>query len=179
MPSLLRKQPRDDGEREPLLPRHNQDTALQAGLKDKLHTYQMLNAVSRGYMPSNEQLVAHLLHATEILRVVPSDLSHTGKELIRSLREHIKQLVTFFEAKNGSDQIQDFVWYITKARLSVDTEDLERSAQEIRPRADITTGKYWWLSCAKVHANLFASIFKPFKRGLFAAEQQRVPFLPR
>ena len=137
---FLRKTRSHDLEREPLLPHRNHDTTPQASLEEKLHTYRMLNAVSHGYMPSNKQLVAYLRHAIDKLFVVPPDISPAGKELVRELRDHLEELIAFLEDKNGGDQIQDFVWFVRKARLSIDTEDLGTRAQEIRPRANITTG---------------------------------------
>lgn len=142
MSSLFRRGRGDDREREPLLPRHNHETDLQASLHEKLHTYQILRALSRGYLPSNEQLVAQLRRATDVLRTVPPGMSATGKELILSTIAHLESLIGFFEDKNSGDQIQDFLWYITKARLSLDAEDLGNRLQELRPRAELATGGY-------------------------------------
>lgn len=141
MTSFLRGERGDEREREPLLPRHHQDTQRQASVEDKLRSFQIIKALSDGYMPSNKQLLAHFRRTTEVLRTVPADTSSTGKELIRQFREHLKHLIAFLENKNNADQIQDFLWYITKARLSIDTEHLEQRAQEIQPRANIATGK--------------------------------------
>ena len=142
MLSFLRGRRGDDREREPLLPRHNQDTPRQASLEEKLRTFQILKALSHGYMPSNEQLVARLRKFTDVLRTVPGDISPSGRELVRASREHLEKLLAFFEDKNGGDQIQDFLWYLNKARLSIDTDDLEERARQIRPRADVATGGY-------------------------------------
>lgn len=142
MLSFLRGERGDQRERQPLLPRHHQDTSLQTSIEDKLHSFQILKALSDGYMPSNEQLVGHLRHAIDVLRTVPAGTSSTGKEFIRSFREHLKQLVAFFENKNSADQIQDFLWYAAKARLSIDLDDLEQLTREIQPRGDIATGEF-------------------------------------
>ena len=140
--SFLRAECGNEREREPLLPCHNQDTRLQASVEDKLRSFQIMKALSDGYMPSNDQLLAHLRHTINILRTAPVDTSSTGKELIRNFRQHLKHLAAFFENKNGSDQIQDFLWYVTKARFTINSDDLEERARAIRPRADIATGEY-------------------------------------
>jgi hypothetical protein len=43
--------------------------------------------------------------------------------------------------KNGQDQIQDFVWYLTKARISVDVQDIARRTTKSKAKADATAGK--------------------------------------
>ena len=47
-------------EEEPLLSHYDDDTVLQRQLHQKLHTYQMLRALSKGYMPSNDQAITNL-----------------------------------------------------------------------------------------------------------------------
>jgi len=54
---------------DPLLPRYQDETDRQRALHQKLHTYQMLRAFSKGYMPSNEQTIVNLrtLLASDLL----------------------------------------------------------------------------------------------------------------
>ncbi|KAF5566135.1 hypothetical protein FPHYL_3883 [Fusarium phyllophilum] len=129
---------REDAEREPLLPRYNDDTGLQTRLHEKLHTYQMLRAISKGYMPTNEQLIIHLrtLLSAQILNPERQELSPSGRALVRSIKLWIKQFIEVLQHKNGKDQIQDFIWYLTKARLDVDVAHIEQRAARAKVRAD-------------------------------------------
>lgn len=129
---------REDREREPLLPRYNDDTALQGRLHEKLHSYQMLRAMSKGYMPSNEQVIINLrtLLTADILNPEIANLSDSGRSLVLNLRLWLKQFIELLLHKNDQDQIQDFIWYLSKARLSVDTEDLAHRAAKAKSKAD-------------------------------------------
>ncbi|EEU39465.1 uncharacterized protein NECHADRAFT_94421 [Fusarium vanettenii 77-13-4] len=128
----------DEAEREPLLPRYNDDTTLQTRLHEKLHTYQMLRAISKGYMPSNQQVIIHLrtLLSAQILNPERQDLSPSGRALVRTLKIWITQFIEVLQHKNASDQIQDFIWYLTKARLDVDVAHIEQRAARAKVRAD-------------------------------------------
>ncbi|KAF6829994.1 hypothetical protein CPLU01_07609 [Colletotrichum plurivorum] len=130
---------REDREREPLLPRYNNDdTALQQRLHEKLHTYQMLRAIGKGYMPSNEQLIVNLrtLLSADVLNPDTPDLSDSGRALVLNVKLLIKQLIELLLHKNDHDQIQDFIWYLTKARLSIDAYDIGSRASKARAKAD-------------------------------------------
>ncbi|OAQ98104.1 hypothetical protein LLEC1_00783 [Akanthomyces lecanii] len=113
----------DDREREPLLPQYNDDTGREARLHEKLHSYQMLRAISKGYMPSTEQTEVQLrtILSSQILN--PSEragLSSSGRALVRTTKEWLQLFVELLHQKNSQDQIQDFLWYLTSARVSVD-----------------------------------------------------------
>lgn len=133
---------REEREREPLLPRYNDDTALQQRLHEKLHTYQMLRAIGKGYMPSNEQLIVNLrtLLSADVLNPDTPDLSDSGRALVLNVKLLIKQLIELLLHKNDKDQIQDFIWYLTKARLSVDAYDIGARASKAKARADTVAG---------------------------------------
>ncbi|KAJ4174817.1 hypothetical protein NW754_005240 [Fusarium falciforme] len=128
----------EEAEREPLLPRYNDDTALQTRLHEKLHTYQMLRAISKGYMPSNQQVIIHLrtLLSAQILNPERQDLSPSGRALVRTIKLWITQFIEVLQHKNASNQIQDFIWYLTKARLDVDVAHIEQRAARAKARAD-------------------------------------------
>ncbi|KAH6988721.1 hypothetical protein EDB80DRAFT_730869 [Ilyonectria destructans] len=130
----------EEGEREPLLPRYNDDTALQTRLHEKLHTYQMLRAMSKGFMPTNEQAIVHLrtLLSAQVLNPNGNELSPSGRALVRSLRLWLTQLIAVLQHKNSEDQIQDFVWYLAKARLDVDVADIGARASRAKVQADAT-----------------------------------------
>lgn len=127
-----------DEEHEPLLPRYNDDTTLQTRLHEKLHTYQMLRAMSHGYMPSNEQVIIHLrsLLSADVLNPDTPDLSDSGRSLIRSTKLFLTQFIDLLSHKNSHDQIQDFIWCLAKARLHVDTADLAARAGRVKAKAD-------------------------------------------
>ncbi|OIW28981.1 bactericidal permeability-increasing protein [Coniochaeta ligniaria NRRL 30616] len=133
----LRRTARDD-EREPLLPRYNDDTVLQRKLHQKLHTYQMLRALSQGYMPSTEQTITNLrtLLASDVLNPDNTDLSDSGRALVYYAKEWLKQFIELLQHKNSADQIQDFLWYLSKARLEIDMEDIARRATNSKAKAD-------------------------------------------
>ncbi|KAK5994394.1 putative C32A11.02c-like protein [Cladobotryum mycophilum] len=132
---------RDDEEHQPLLPQYNDDeTSRQARLHEKLHTYQMLRAMSQGYMPSNDQVITHLrtLLSAEVLNPEMPQLSPSGRALIRSTRLWLKQFIDVLLAKNSDDQIQDFLYCLAKARLNVDASALRERASASKAKADAT-----------------------------------------
>ncbi|GJN71759.1 hypothetical protein PLIIFM63780_005907 [Purpureocillium lilacinum] len=134
----LVKSHRRDGEREPLLPQYNDETAREARLHEKLHTYQMLRAMSQGYMPSNEQVVVQLrsLLSADILNPDTQELSSSGRALTSSTKLWLTQFIKVLQHKNSEDQIQDFIWYLSKARLDIDTRDLGVKAAASKAKAD-------------------------------------------
>ncbi|KAJ8098074.1 hypothetical protein POJ06DRAFT_278091 [Lipomyces tetrasporus] len=132
-----RKQRRDE-DTEPLLPRYEDETALQSSLHQKLHTYQMLRAVRKGYMPSTEQMIINLrtLLASDILNPNNVELSESGRLLVRNCRKWLELFIELLRVKNDKDQIQDFIWYLTKSRISLDIHDISHQASKVKARAD-------------------------------------------
>ncbi|KAK4076711.1 uncharacterized protein Triagg1_4314 [Trichoderma aggressivum f. europaeum] len=130
---------RQDEEHQPLLPQYNEATQRQNHLHEKLHTYQMLRALSNGYMPSNEQMITHLrtLLAADVLNPQASGLSPSGRALVRTTRMWLGELIDLLKAKNSNDQVQDFLWYLAKARLQVDSTDLHVRAGAAKMKADV------------------------------------------
>ena len=128
---------------QPLLPRYEQDTDLQARLHQKLHTYQMLRALSQGYMPTTEQLIINLrtLLSSDILNASNKDLTDSGKRLVRLVRTFLRQFIELTRNKNDKDQIQDLIWYLTKSRISLDVNDLSHQASKVKARADAAASK--------------------------------------
>ena len=123
---------------EPLLPRYEDDTARQRALHEKLHSYQMLRALTKGYMPSNEQTIVNLrtLLASDLLNANTKDLSESGRLLIRNCRGWLKLFIELLRNKNNGDQIQDFIWYLTQSRISLDLNDVSNQASKVKARAD-------------------------------------------
>lgn len=135
--------PEADEDRDPLLPHYNDDTALQRGLHQKLHTYQMLRALSQGFMPSNEQAIVNLrtMLAADILSPDDEELSDSGRALVHYVKVWLKQFMDLLQHKNRHDQIQDFIWYLTKARVSVDVEDIVHRASKAKSKAQTAAGE--------------------------------------
>ncbi|KAK2592298.1 hypothetical protein QQS21_010018 [Conoideocrella luteorostrata] len=130
----------DESEREPLLPQYNDATSRQERLHEKLHTYQMLRAMSQGYMPSNNQTIVHLrtLLCAAILNPSEcSDLSNSGRALVRTTRLWLQQFMDLLENKNSEDQIQDFIWYLHKARFGVDAATVSSSITKGKAKANV------------------------------------------
>ncbi|KAI8957711.1 hypothetical protein F5Y11DRAFT_338500 [Daldinia sp. FL1419] len=128
-----------DPEREPLLPRYEQDTHLQRELYRKLHSYQMLRALTKGYMPTTEQAVVNLrtLLASDVLNPENPDLSDSGRRLVRLTKLWLQQFIALLQHKNGKDQLQDLIWFLTKSRISIDVDDLSARAKKTKTKADI------------------------------------------
>lgn len=127
---------------EALLPSYTDDTSLQRELHQKMHTYQMLRALSSGFMPSTEQVIVNLrtLLASDVLNPDNPDLSDSGRLLVKFSKRWLQQFIEMLRHKNENDQIQDFAWYLSKSRISLDTEDLSRSASNVKAKADATAG---------------------------------------
>lgn len=125
---------------EALLPLYANDTSLQRTLHQKMHTYQMLRALSKGFMPSTEQVIINLrtLLASDFLNPDNPDLSDSGRLLLKFSKQWLKQFIEIIRHKNDGDQIQDFIWYLSKSRISLDTEDLANTASNVKSKADAT-----------------------------------------
>lgn len=131
-------------EREPLLPQYRDDTVLQRELHQKLHSYQMIRALANGYMPSNEQLIINLrsLLSSDVLNPTDTDLSDSGRRLVKYSKQWIKDFIALLQNKNSQDQIQDFIWSLTQSRVSVDFEDLANRAYSAQSKAKTAAGGY-------------------------------------
>lgn len=89
-------------------------------------------------MPSNEQTIINLrtLLAADVLNPDNEDLSDSGRALVYYTKEWLKQFIELLQNKNSRDQIQDFLWYLSKARLSVDMDDIARRTSKAKAQAD-------------------------------------------
>ena len=128
---------------EALLPQYAADTSLQSRMHQKMHTYQMLRALSKGFMPSTEQLIINLrtILASDVLNPVNPDLSDSGRLLLKFSKRWLSEFIEMLRNKNDKDQIQDFIWYLSKSRVSMDTEDLINTASNVKAKADATAGQ--------------------------------------
>ncbi|KAI9850162.1 MAG: hypothetical protein M1824_003650 [Vezdaea acicularis] len=132
-----RKSRRGD-DTDPLLPQYEDDTALQRRVHQKLHSYQMLRALSKLYMPSNEQVIINLrtILASDVLNATNPELSDSGRLLLKYSRNWVTEFIELLRNKNDKDQIQDFIWFMSKSKVSLDVEDLARTASSVRVKAD-------------------------------------------
>jgi hypothetical protein len=139
-----RKKSRRTGENAPLLPQYNDDTTLQRRVHQKLHSYQMLTALSKGYMPSTEQLIVNLrtLLASDVLNPETPGLSDSGRLLLKYSKQWLNDFIELLRHKNDRDQIQDFIWFMSHAKVSVDATDIIQTAGRSRLKADFGVGKH-------------------------------------
>ena len=95
-------------------------------------------------MPSTEQLIINLrtLLASNFLNPENPDLSDSGRLLTKFSKRLLAQFIEALRHKNDGDQIQDFVWFLSKSRVSLDTEDITKTASNVKAKADATAGKY-------------------------------------
>ena len=138
----FRKSKRDE-DTEALLPQYDDDTALQRSLHQKMHSYQMFRALSKGFMPSTEQLIINLrtLLASDVLNPNNPELSDSGRRLIKYSKQWLMQFIELTRHKNDRDQIQDFIWFLSHSKISLDTEDIANQASKARAKADASAGK--------------------------------------
>jgi len=127
-----------DPEQQPLLPQYEQDTHLQREVARKLHSYQMYRALSKGYMPSTEQVIVNLrtLLASDVLNPDNPELSNSGRRLVRLTKQWLQQFIVLLSNKNGKDQIQDLIWFLAKSRVSVDIDDLSSRVRKVQAKAN-------------------------------------------
>lgn len=129
-------------ETEPLLPRYEDDTSRQRQLHQKLHSYQMIRALSEGYMPSTEQTIANLrtLLASDVLNLRNQDIGSPGRQLVRDARLWIEAFIDLLHRKNGDDQLQEFLWRLSRSRISLDSARISNRAAHVKARADTKAG---------------------------------------
>jgi hypothetical protein len=128
---------------DPLLPRYEDETGRQRQLHQKLHSYQMFKALSEGYMPSTEQTIANLrtLLASDVLNPGIDDLSEPGRQLVRDTKLGIRVFIELLREKNNQDQLQEFLWHLSRSKASLDTSELVNQASRAKAEADTKAGK--------------------------------------
>ena len=91
-------------------------------------------------MPSTEQVVINLrtLLASDVLNPDNPDLSDSGRLLLKYCKQWLSQFIEVLRHKNADDQIQDFIWFLSHARVSVDTDHLAKYASKVKAKADAT-----------------------------------------
>ena len=137
-----RRGKRQDDE-EALLAEYDDETVLQRRVHQKMHSYQMLRALAAGYMPSNEQLIVNLrsLLASDVLNPAEPELSEDGRRLVKECKRWLQDFMRLLKDKNGEDEVQDFVWALSHARVQVNTHDVSQRVKTNRAKADATAGR--------------------------------------
>jgi Family of unknown function (DUF5923) len=104
----------------------------------------MLRALSKGFMPSTEQTIVNLrtLLASDALNPETPGLSESGRKLVKYSKQWLKEFIELLRNKNDGDQIQDFIWFLIHARVSVDTNDLIQTMRSTRTKADASAGVF-------------------------------------
>ena len=127
---------------EGLLAEYGDETDLQRRVHQKMHTYQMLHAMTSGYMPSNEQVIVNLrtLLAGDLLNPDDPDLSDSGRKLAKACKQWLKEFIRLLQDKNSDDQVQDLLWALSKAEISVNTKDIGNRVSRNRAQADAAAG---------------------------------------
>jgi hypothetical protein len=69
-----------------------------------------------------------------------TQLSDSGRALVHYIKQWLKQLIELLQHKNAGDQIQDFIWYLSQARVSVDMEHIAERAGKAKAAADRAAG---------------------------------------
>ena len=98
-------------DRQPLLPQYeNDETHMQHELHKKLHSYQQIRALSKGFMPSTEQIIINLrtILAADILNPEAAELSDSGRLLVKYTKRWLQQFMDLMQHKNDGDQIRTF-----------------------------------------------------------------------
>jgi hypothetical protein len=103
----------------------------------------MLRALSKGYMPSTEQLIINLrtLLASDVLNPETPGLTDSGRLLLKYSKQWLSEFIELIRNKNDGDQIQDFIWFLIHARISIDAQDIIQTAGSTRAKADASAGK--------------------------------------
>jgi hypothetical protein len=104
----------------------------------------MMRALSKGFMPSTEQVILNLrtLLASDVLSPDTEGLSNSGKALLKYTKQWLTEFIELARNKNDRDQIQDFIWYLIHAKMSVDAGDLIQTATSTRAKADASAGMW-------------------------------------
>jgi hypothetical protein len=94
-------------------------------------------------MPSTEQIIVNLrtLLASDVLNAETSGLSDSGRLLLKYSKQWLSEFIELLRNKNDRDQIQDFIWSLSHAKVSIDAHDIVQTATSTRAKADASAGK--------------------------------------
>lgn len=102
----------------------------------------MVRALGKGSMPSNEQLIINLrtLLGSDVLNPDNPELSDSGRLLTKYSKQWLQQFIDLLLRKNSEDQIQDFIWFLSKSKIDVDVDHLVDKASKAKGKADTLAG---------------------------------------
>ncbi|KHJ31604.1 putative bactericidal permeability-increasing protein [Erysiphe necator] len=125
-------------DQEPLLAQYDDETVLQKEAHRKMHSYQMIRALFKGYLPSNEQIIINLraLLASDFLNPDTIGWGNSSQILIKDFKQWIMRFIQFLKNKNEEDQIQNLIYLLIHARVSVETGDITQKISGVKSKAD-------------------------------------------
>ncbi|KFY42988.1 hypothetical protein V495_04243 [Pseudogymnoascus sp. VKM F-4514 (FW-929)] len=98
----------------------------------------MIRALGMGYMPSTDQLIVNLrtLIASDALNPDAPGLNRSSRLLLKYLKQWLYDFIELLRNKSDQDQIQDFIWAASRAKISLDTDDVIQAATSTNFRVD-------------------------------------------
>lgn len=116
-------------------------------------------------MPSNEQVIVNLrtVVAADLLNPSNPDLSDSGRLLTRYAKQWLQQFVELLQHKNSEDQIQDFIWFLSRSRISVNVDDIAQRASKAKAKADTAAGKRATVTCPTIAITLSSDLVPIFR----------------
>lgn len=128
----------------PLLPQYDENTILQHRIHQKLHSYQMIRALTMGYMPSTDQLIVNLrtLVASDALDTNAPGLSRRSRLLLKHLKQWLGDFIEMLHNKSNQDQFQEFIWAASHARVPPGIGDINPAKIALDTRKDVANGWY-------------------------------------
>ncbi|POS83850.1 hypothetical protein EPUL_005327 [Erysiphe pulchra] len=125
-------------DQEPLLAQYEDETRLQQNAHRKMHSYQIIRALSKGYLPSTEQTIINFrtLLASDFLNPDTTGLSSSSKTLMKNFKEWIKRFIQLLKNKNEENQIQDLIYLLIHARVLLETGSITQKISDSKVKAD-------------------------------------------
>ncbi|KFY62650.1 hypothetical protein V496_04480 [Pseudogymnoascus sp. VKM F-4515 (FW-2607)] len=98
----------------------------------------MVRALGKGYMPSTDQLIVNLrtLIASNALNPDVPGLNKSSRLLLKYSKQWLFDFIEMLRNKSDQDQIQDFIWAASRAKISLDTDDVIQQATSTNFRVD-------------------------------------------
>ncbi|RKF53921.1 Uncharacterized protein C32A11.02c [Erysiphe neolycopersici] len=125
-------------DREPLLAQYEDETRFQQKAHRKMHSYQMIRALFKGYLPSTEQIIINLrtFLASDFLNPDTTGLSSSSETLMKYLKEWIIRFIQLLKNKNEENQIQDLIYLLIHARVLLETGSITQKISDSKFKAD-------------------------------------------